>query len=338
MSRRTLGSIKKPVTGTALTDPMTTRGDVIVRDSSNVTARLAVGAASAVLQSDGTDVSYGTVAVAGGGTGATSLTDGGPLLGSGTGAITAMAVLADGEFIVGDGTTDPVPEGGTTARASMAAVGEVSVQFFTSDDTYTKPSDLLYAIVEVVGGGGGGGGAATTGASQGAAGGSGGAGGYAREILAAGAIGATETVTVGAGGAAGSAGNNNGAAGGTTSFGSLLSATGGALGSGDVVHTPPWITANSGLGGIGSGGDFNVRGGPAITGAILADGAVTTTTGGSGIYGAGGIHVSTGGGAAGSAGNVYGGGGGGGGCAQNTTQVAGGAGAAGIVIVTEFKT
>ena len=46
--------------------------------------------------------------VAGGGTGATTLTDGGILLGSGTGAITPMAVLADGSIVVGDGTTDPV--------------------------------------------------------------------------------------------------------------------------------------------------------------------------------------------------------------------------------------
>jgi hypothetical protein len=38
-----------------------------------------------------------------------SFTDGGVLLGSGSGAITAMAVLANGSIIVGDGTTDPVP-------------------------------------------------------------------------------------------------------------------------------------------------------------------------------------------------------------------------------------
>ena len=50
----------------------------------------------------------GTLPVANGGTGATTLTDGGVLLGSGTGAITPMAVLADGSIIVGDGTTDPV--------------------------------------------------------------------------------------------------------------------------------------------------------------------------------------------------------------------------------------
>ena len=52
---------------------------------------------------NGTDI-----AVADGGTGASTLTDGGVLLGSGTGAVTPMAVLADGEIVVGDGTTDPV--------------------------------------------------------------------------------------------------------------------------------------------------------------------------------------------------------------------------------------
>ena len=45
--------------------------------------------------------------VANGGTGAATLTDGGILLGSGTGAITAMAALAAGTIIQGDGTTDP---------------------------------------------------------------------------------------------------------------------------------------------------------------------------------------------------------------------------------------
>tara|TARA_R100000963_G_C4642981_1_gene106721 strand:+ start:897 stop:2258 length:1362 start_codon:yes stop_codon:yes gene_type:complete len=45
--------------------------------------------------------------VANGGTGVATLTDGGLLLGSGTGAITAMSVLDAGEIIYGDGTTDP---------------------------------------------------------------------------------------------------------------------------------------------------------------------------------------------------------------------------------------
>jgi len=45
--------------------------------------------------------------VANGGTGASTLTDGGVLLGSGTGAITATSVLTNGQLIIGDGTGDP---------------------------------------------------------------------------------------------------------------------------------------------------------------------------------------------------------------------------------------
>tara|TARA_R100001594_G_scaffold31094_1_gene57993 strand:- start:1631 stop:4657 length:3027 start_codon:yes stop_codon:yes gene_type:complete len=48
-----------------------------------------------------------TIAVNKGGTGATSLTDGGVLLGSGTGAITAMSALGDGVIVIGDGSGDP---------------------------------------------------------------------------------------------------------------------------------------------------------------------------------------------------------------------------------------
>jgi len=67
----------------------------------------------------GTGVWQGTdVAVAHGGTGASSLTDGGILLGSGTGAITAMSVLGDGVIVVGDNSTDP-----TTITAFTASDG-----------------------------------------------------------------------------------------------------------------------------------------------------------------------------------------------------------------------
>ena len=74
-------------------------------------------------------VSTGTIPVSKGGTGATSLTDGGVLLGSGTGAVTAMGVLADGQMIVGDGTTDPVAESGATLRSSIGVGTGDSPQF-----------------------------------------------------------------------------------------------------------------------------------------------------------------------------------------------------------------
>jgi hypothetical protein len=56
-----------------------------------------------IYRAGGTDVP-----VADGGTGASTLTDGGILLGSGTGAVTAMAVLAAGAIVKGDGSGDPV--------------------------------------------------------------------------------------------------------------------------------------------------------------------------------------------------------------------------------------
>ena len=71
----------------------------------------------------------GTLAVGKGGTGATTLTDGGVLLGSATSAITAMSVLTDGQMIVGDGTGDPVAESGATLRTSVGVGTGDSPQF-----------------------------------------------------------------------------------------------------------------------------------------------------------------------------------------------------------------
>ena len=85
----------------------------------------------------------GTLAVGDGGTGATTLTDGGVLLGRGTGAITAMSVLADGEMIVGDGTTAPVAESGATLRTSIGVGTGDDVEFNTltvGDGSNTAPS------------------------------------------------------------------------------------------------------------------------------------------------------------------------------------------------------
>jgi len=59
-------------------------------------------------------VSTNTIPVSSGGTGVSTLTDGGILLGSGTDNITATAVLSAGEMIVGDGSGDP-----TTLRSGQ---------------------------------------------------------------------------------------------------------------------------------------------------------------------------------------------------------------------------
>ena len=125
-NRKTTASRLKTYINTGdYSDPLTTRGDVVKRGAS-ATERLAIGSANTVLTTDGTDPAWSTVTnamlagsidltskvtgvlpVANGGSGASSLTDGGILLGSGTGAVTAMAALAKGTLVVGDGSTDP---------------------------------------------------------------------------------------------------------------------------------------------------------------------------------------------------------------------------------------
>lgn len=177
--------------------------------------------------------------------------------------------------------------------------------------TWTKPTGLKYAIVEVCGGGGGGGGTTSSGS------GGGGGGGYANKLIQEVTLSLTETVTVGAGGTAGAITGGNGGTGGTTSFGSHLSATGGSGGG---------QTGSGGDGGIGSNGNKNIEG---------SDGSA-----GEGFGGSGGNSYLGGGGkgsdapANGSNGNVYGGGGGG--AVSSGSGRSGGTGANGICIVTEY--
>ncbi len=61
----------------------------------------------------------GTLAVGNGGVGVTTLTDGGILLGSGTSAVTATAVLGDGFMVIGDNSTDPILSQVLTASAGF---------------------------------------------------------------------------------------------------------------------------------------------------------------------------------------------------------------------------
>jgi hypothetical protein len=105
-----------------------------------------------------------------------------------------------------------------------ATASSINVQVFSSSGTYTPSANLSYAVVEVQAGGGG---AGFTNANS-AYGASGGGGGYSKSALSATTIGASQTITIGTGGSGGASMNTNGAAGGSSSFGSLLSATGGS--------------------------------------------------------------------------------------------------------------
>jgi hypothetical protein len=92
----------------------------------------------AISVSSGT-FSAGTLSVANGGTGATTLTDGGILLGSGTGAITATAQPTDGQLLIGSTGSDPslatltAGDGVTITNAS----GSITIAADTSGDKVT---------------------------------------------------------------------------------------------------------------------------------------------------------------------------------------------------------
>ena len=153
--------------GTHVLDSQAT-GDLIYASSSSQLRRLAVGTNTHVLVLDSgvpawssstgitalgtiaTGVWQGTdVGVAYGGTGVSTLTDGGVLLGSGTNAITAMAVLTDGQMIVGNGSTDPVAESGATLRTSIGVGTGDSPQFTDltlTDDLVLNSDSAVFSM------------------------------------------------------------------------------------------------------------------------------------------------------------------------------------------------
>lgn len=216
---------------------------------------------------------------------------------------------------------------------TVVPINKVSKQIFTSSGTYTVTPGMVYCIIEVLGGGGGGGGSAGA-AGQGGGGGGGSAGAYARSVVTAATIGASQTVTIGAQAAGGTAGTNNGSNGNTCSLGSIVSAGGGTGGTGAASVAAAQSTSSSD-GSSTATGDFTSQGQAGFAGITLSGvgGTIVGGQGGSTLYGAGGrgrVAVGTG-----ITGSGYGAGGGGG-VGFNGTAAAGGTGALGVVIITEF--
>ncbi len=84
-------------------------GDIVINSASTTITNLVVsGNLFATTSLIDTLTLTNALTVANGGSGATSLTDGGILLGSGTNAITALGVAANGQIPIGDNSTDPV--------------------------------------------------------------------------------------------------------------------------------------------------------------------------------------------------------------------------------------
>lgn len=243
------------------------------------------------------------------------------LLGRGAGNIAPVALGTNLSI------TDNVLNAAGGGGAGIASINQI---IYTGSDTYTKPANLLYLFIEVIGSGGGGGGS-PGGVSGAAVAGGGASGAYASSFLAAADVGATEAVSIGAAGSGGAAGANDGNDADGSSFG-------------DLVTT---ITAFGGKAGTNSAGFAFAQGGTAFggTGQIvgsgqygesgIADGVTQVGRGGNGapsFFGGGGRGAFSEGNGNGSATP----GGGGGGALSFTSDEMGGDGALGLIRVTEF--
>lgn len=306
-----------------------------------------------------TAMSFGTLGVAAGGTGATTAnagfnalspmtTAGDVIYGGASGAGTRLAAnsTATNKFLRTVSSGNPSWEqvattdlSGTVSSSQVvtATFTAPTVQKFTSGSgTYTTPTSPrspLYIRVRMVGGGGGGGGAGTSGYGDGAAGGN---TTFGSSLLSAN------------GGGAGGSGGNGGGGGGAASLGSgpIGTALAGGSGSGhsywSADTTSQWAGSpggSSAFGGNGGGSNYNNAGGAGQTntGGGGGGGALTGTasTG----------HTGAGGGAGGfvdaiitspSSSYSYAVGASGSGGTAGSNGYGGGAGGSGYIEVTEF--
>lgn len=241
------------------------------------------------------------------------------------------------QVAVGAGVTSITDANITDTRTYLRPDGPEMV-VYTSSGTFVKANYPWASRVKVrvQAGGGGGGGAGASGATTTSCGSGGGGGGYAEKWIDISALAASETVTVGLGGAGGVDTGGTGGNGGTSSFGAHCSAGGGNGGEGSSAGSNQ-SHFNSGAGGVGVGGDLNVRaddGGSSSRG----NGFNFSLGWGGGSPLSGTRHSDAADlGAVGFTGNLRGGGGSGGHNSTNqATGKVGGDGAPGVVIVEVY--
>ena len=197
-----------------------------------------------------------------------------------TGALPSNLVAGTTYYVVNQNTN--TYELSATVGGASINTGSAGSGTHTATPQWVCPAGVTTAWATGIGGGGGGGGVrahATTIAGA-ASGGGGASGDQAHRTRVVVVPGTAYTITIGAAGAAGATAGGNGGTGGTTSFGGLLSLSGGGGGSGAIitVSTDGIVIGNGGTstsgndGGTGSGeyavagAQFNIVGGYGASG------------------------------------------------------------------------
>jgi hypothetical protein len=309
-------------------------GDILYASASNTLSKLAIGSTDQTLKVSGGVPVWGTLAIAGGGTGATTkaaafdalspMTTGGDLIyGGASGTGTRLANGTSGQFLKSNGGTS-APSWATVTATYTAP----TIQSFSSGSgTYTTPANVLYLRVRLVGGGGGGGGSQNAAGSAGTAGGNGGNSTFGSSFLTAnggngGGVSGSSTQGGTGGSATGGDSNMAGGAGGsslalsTVQIGGEGASNYWGAGGGQITTTGTSVAGNAGAangtGGSGSGGIFSSGAGGGSGGFVEK---IVTSPSATYAYAIG---------AAGSAGSA------------GTSGQAGGAGKIGYLIVEEY--
>jgi hypothetical protein len=113
-------------------DVITTRGDVVYGNSSNIADRLALGASGTVLTSDGTDIAWATPA--------------------GTGDVTAASTLSDNSIIKGDGGAKGIQQSAITIDDNETVSGAQAYHAFSENSasyTIATAQSMTHSFMQV---------------------------------------------------------------------------------------------------------------------------------------------------------------------------------------------
>lgn len=232
---------------------------------------------------------------------------------------------------VANNSTTPGAVGATWNDISDIKGRLLGVRRITATQVNTPTPGTKFCVVKLCGGGGGAGGAPATGVGQASVSSGGGGGSYSEGIFFTGFAGIT--VTIGTGGVGGT--GVSGAVGQASSFGTLLTAPGGAAGSSAGPSPSAFFAAGSQLGSIGTGGNiFACSGGSSMYSTVLSPNTLQMGVSGSSMFGYGYSGVV---GLPGTNASAYGVGGGPTALLASAAALKGGNGAPGVAIIWDFS-